>query len=143
MPLDEGVVVVCRFATCYRSSLDEATLQKASDVSDVSSPSTDADGGRAWRPRRDGTPSGSPSLVSIGNQPQLAQVGKVTDATNALTSSPTSAPITDLDIEEQRAHPHPQLVGEAEAAPGFPRVHRQHNVELRVHPQREALKLES
>jgi hypothetical protein len=80
-----------------------------------------------------------PWLVFVDRQPELAKVPEVSDTTNALGSSPANMPVTDLDIEEQRAHPNAQLVGQAETAPGFLRVHRQHNVELRVQPQCQAL----
>lgn len=67
---------------------------------------------------------------------KLSQVGEVTDAANALTAPSASAPVMDFDLEEHRMLPEAHLVGQAEAESGFPLVHRQHNVELRVEPQR-------
>ena len=59
--------------------------------------------------------------------------------TRPLAAPTTRSSVKDFDIEVHRAHPDAHLVGEAEAEPGFPRVHRQHNVELRVEPQRQSL----
>jgi hypothetical protein len=63
-------------------------------------------------------------LIVVGDQPQLAEVREVPDARNPPPSSPTNMSVTHFDIEEQRAHSNAQLVGQAEAAPGFLRVHR-------------------
>src|SRR5258708_26458684 len=83
-----------------------------------------------------------PSSVSVGRPPphvELAQVSKVANATNALAASTTCSWVMDFDIEVDRVHAEAHLVGQAEAEPGFPLDHRQHNVEFRVEPQRQSL----
>src|SRR4026207_978309 len=80
--------------------------------------------GAAPRPYVPETASCWPSLSSplnvVGDEVELSKVGKITHASNPCAAPPAVTALGDVDTIEHRLGADAQLVGQAQAEPGFP-----------------------